>query len=171
MKKAVTYADWTALFERFGNGDDTIFEEMNFGTFDLDSGTALRFYTKAEEAYKKRKQNWLEKFQRSFQIQNIKSIDDFGVILLTGKKNLNPLIKFSKSKGLPDDLKSVLKKDLEDFIEEIKNNLKDNVQRDNKEREKMLMTISSFSINEPLQNSSIAEVQDLNSSTGRKIIF
>jgi hypothetical protein len=171
MKNPITYADWTQLFERFGNGDDSVFEEMPFGSFELDAGTAQRFYIKAEEAYKKRKQNWLEKFQRSFQIQNIKSADGFGAILLIGKRNLAPLIKFSDSKGLPEDLKTVLKKDLVDFVAEIKKSLKENLPKDDHNNEKMIITINSFSLNEASQNPFIDEVQNPNSSTGRQIIF
>lgn len=171
MKNPITYADWTQLFERFGNGDDNVFEEMAIGSFDLDAGTAQRFYTKAEEAYKKRKQNWLEKFQRSFQIQNIKSADDFGAVLLIGKNNLTPLIKFSNSKGLPEDLKTFLKKDLVEFAAEIKKSLKENLPKADHNNEKMIITINSFSLNEASQNPFIAEVQNSNSSTGRKIIF
>jgi hypothetical protein len=62
----VTYADWCNLFERFGNGDDTVFDEMNAGSFDLDAGTAERFYNQAEEAYKTRKKLWLEKISKIF---------------------------------------------------------------------------------------------------------
>ena len=98
MKKPVTYADWRSLFERFGSGDDTVFDEMNCGSFDLDAGTAERFYNQAEEAYKTRKKLWLEKFQRSFETQNIKSADDFGMVLLTGKKILFLFQNFQKQK-------------------------------------------------------------------------
>jgi len=65
MTAPTTYSDWAAVLERFGNGDDTVFEEMNAGNFTLDAGTAQRFYSRVEEVYKKRKQNWLDKFQRN----------------------------------------------------------------------------------------------------------
>jgi len=174
MKKPVTYADWIEIFEHFGNGNDDIFEKMDSGSFDLDAGTAQRFYTKAEEAYKKRKQNWLEKFQRSFQTQNIKSSDDFGIILLTAKKNLTPLLKFSNSKGLPEDLKNVLKKDLAEFVTEIKKSLKENISKTDNSKEKMLITINSFNLPEMAKENQAqinSKNNDENSSTMRKIIF
>lgn len=173
MKKTVTYADWCNLFERFGNGDDTVFDEMNAGSFDLDAGTAQRFYNQAEEAYKTRKKLWLEKFQRSFETQNIKSADDFGMLLLTGKKNLIPLSKFSQAKGLPEDLKTVFKKDLEEFVGEIKKSLKENLPKTGNDKEKMILIINSFRLPEnveanPVQNDS----KNIESSPlRRKIIF
>jgi len=173
MKKPVTYADWVEVFERFGNGNDGVFEEMDAGSFELDAGTAQRFYTKAEEAYKKRKQTWLEKFQRSFQTQNIKSADDFGIILLTGKKNLMPLLKFSNSKGLPEDLKKVLKKDLAEFVTEIKKTLKENISKSDNSKEKMLITINSFSLPEIAEQSQppVSAKNDEDSTPTRRNIF
>lgn len=174
MKKPVTYADWVEVFERFGNGNDGVFEEMDAGSFELDAGTAQRFYTKAEEAYKKRKQNWLENFHRSFQTQNIKSADDFGIILLTGKKNLTPLLKFSNSKGLPEDLKNFLKKDLAEFVAEIKKSLKENISKTDNSKEKMLININSFSLTEIAEQSQppvSSKNNEESTPTMRKIIF
>jgi hypothetical protein len=172
MKRPITYADWCNLFERFGHGDDTVFDEMNCGSFDLDSGTAKRFYNQAEEAYKTRKKLWLEKFQRSFEIQSIKSADDFGMVLLTGKKNLIPLSKFSYSKGLPEDLKTVFKKDLEEFVAEIKKSLKENLPKAGNDKEKMTLIINLFRLpieEVPFQDDSKNTVS--NSLTKRQIIF
>lgn len=146
MKKPVTYSDWVEIFARFENGEDAVLESMNSGNFDPDAGTAQRFYTKAEEAYKMRKKLWLDRFQRSFETQNIKSADDFGMILLTGKKNLLPLLGFSEAKGLPEDLRTVLKKDLQAFVNEIKKSLKDNVPKAGNDKEKILLTISLFGL-------------------------
>lgn len=173
MKKLITYADWIEIFERFGKGDDIVLEEMDSGNFDLDAGTAQRFYVKAEEAYKTRKKLWLGKFQRSFENQNIKSADDFGMLLLTGKKNLIPLSRFSDSKGLPEGLKAVFRKDLEEFVAEIKKSLKDNLPNTSKDKEKMILIINSFRLPEnveikPDQNNIEGEN---NLSTRRKIIF
>ncbi|RKS96669.1 hypothetical protein [Chryseobacterium defluvii] len=174
MKKPITYADWIEIFERFGNGDDTVLEEMDSGNFDLDAGTAQRFYIKAEEAYKTRKKLWLEKFQRYFENQNIKSVDDFGMLLLTGKKNLIPLSIFSDSKGFPEDLKIVFRKDLEEFVAEIKKSLKDSLPNTSKDKEKIILTINSFRLPENIvekldQNNN--EEEERNLSTRRKIIF
>jgi len=148
MTAPTTYSDWAAVLERFGNGDDTVFEEMNAGNFTLDAGTAQRFYSRVEEVYKKRKQNWLDKFQRSFQMQNIRTDDDFGIALRNGKQNLLPLSKFVSAKGLPEDLRKTLQKDLDDFVAEIKKSLKDNVSKTSNGREKMLVMLNTFGLPE-----------------------
>ncbi|WP_294285373.1 hypothetical protein [uncultured Chryseobacterium sp.] len=173
MKKPVTYSDWVEIFERFASGDDTVLENMNSGNFDLDAGTAQRFYIKAEEAYKMRKKLWLERFQRSFETQNIKSADDFGMILLIGKKNLLPLSGFSQAKGLPEDLKTVFTKDLQDFANEIKKSLKDNIMKAGNEKEKMLLTINSFGLPADIRITTDegADDREQNIPTKRKIIF
>lgn len=146
MKRPVTYAEWCMVFDRFSNGDDTVLDELDIGSFDLDSGTAQRFYTRAETAYRIRKEKWLEKFQRSAETQNIRSADDFGVLLFTGKKNLIPLLKFAESKGLPEDLKTVLKKDLEDFVTEIKKSLKESSLKTIHDKEKMILMLNIFAL-------------------------
>jgi len=173
MKNPVTYSDWIILFDRFGNGDDAVLQEMNSGSFDLDAGTALRFYTKAEEAYKTRKKLWLKRFQRSFETQNIKSADDFGMVLLTGKKNLSSLSGLAKAKGLPEDLKIALKKDLEAFVTEIKESLKKNLPKGGIDKEKMLLSISSFRLPENIEKNSgnLNDGQEKNITAHRKIIF
>ena len=44
MDIPTTYSDWVAILERFGNGDETVLDEMNAGHFVVDAGTAQRFY-------------------------------------------------------------------------------------------------------------------------------
>ena len=178
MTVPTTYSDWVAVLERFGNGDDTVFSAMNAGSFILDAGTAQRFYARVEEAYKKRKQNWLAKFQRSFQMQNIRTDEDFVIALRNGKQNLLPLSKFVSSKGLPDDLRKTLQKDLDEFIAEIKKSLKDNVSKTSNSREKMLVMLNIFGLPETQQEEAIQkksgnkkEENNIVPSTGRKIIF
>jgi hypothetical protein len=177
MAAPKTYADWVAILEKFGNGDDTVFEEMNAGNFVLDAGTAQRFYSRVEETYKKRKQIWLNKFQRSFEMQKIKTDDDFGIVLRDGKQNLLPLSKFVTSNGLPNDLRKTLHKDLSDFVDEIKKSLKDNVSKTNSSREKMLIMLNSFELFENPQQEQFQIKSNNNNSnniippTGRKIIF
>ncbi|MBS0623510.1 MAG: hypothetical protein JSS62_02700 [Verrucomicrobia bacterium] len=177
MTVPTTYSDWVAVLERFGNGDENVFEEMNAGSFVLDAGTAQRFYSRVEEVYKKRKQNWLDKFQRSFQMQNIRTDDDFGIALQNGKQNLLPLSKFVSVKSLPDDLKKTLKKDLDDFVAEIKKSLKENVSKTSNGKEKMLVMLNTFGLPEITQ---VEQVQKKSNNknenntippTGRKIIF
>ena len=105
MTVPTTYSEWTNLLDKFGDGDDTALEELSKGSFLVDAGTASRFYLRVENVYKKRKQNWLEKFQRSFQFQNFKTEDDFEIALRNGKQNLSSLSKFALLKGFPDDLR------------------------------------------------------------------
>jgi hypothetical protein len=172
-----TYSAWTKLLDQFGDGDDSALEELNDGTFIIDAGTATRFYIKVEETYKKRKQSWLDKFQYSFQLENFKTEDDFEIALRNGKQNLSPLSKFVIIKGFPDDLKKALKKDLEEFVNEIKTALKNNNSKLSKGREKMLILLNSFDLNstsEEILLSSKSNAKNTNeiiASTGRKIIF
>lgn len=172
-----TYSAWTKLLDQFANGDDSVLEELNKGTFIIDAGTANRFYINVEETYKKRKQSWLDKFQFSFQLQNFKTEDDFEIALRNGKQNLSPLSKFVTINGFPDDLKKTLKKDLEDFVNEIKTSLKKNNSKISKGREKMLLLLNSFDLNstsEEILMNSISNTKNTNeiiASTGRKIIF
>lgn len=172
-----TYSEWTAILDRFGRGDDTVFEEMNSGRFELDAGTAVRFYSRVEEVYKARKKSWLDNFQRSFQLQKLKKEEDFGIVLRDGKKNLSPLLKFVTSNGLPEDLRKTLQKDLEDFVAEIQRSLKDNVSKITNGREKMLMMLNTFGLFDnpgelPIKKESSYQSTSNNiSPTGRKIIF
>lgn len=147
MSFPTTYSDWVLLLGQFGDGDDASLEQLRMGTFSIDAGTAARFYLRVEEVYKKRKQSWLEKFQYSFRSQNFKSVSDFDMVLRNGRQNLYPLARFIALKGLPEDLKTTLKKDLEEFVAEIQQSLKDNVSKSSKEREKMLILLSAFGIN------------------------
>lgn len=170
-----TYSDWTAALERFSKGDDTVLADMDKGKFVLDAGTAQRFYSRVEEVYKARKKSWLDKFNNSFQVQNIKSDDDFGIIIRNAKVNLVPLSRFVLAKGLPEDLRSTLLKDLEDFVSEMKKSLKDNVSKTSNGREKMLMHLSNFGIYQPQQETPTQTITKSTTTTlpptGRKIIF
>jgi hypothetical protein len=177
MKSPTTYLEWSNLLDRFGNGDDTAVEELSKGSFTIDAGTASRFYSRVEEVYKKRKQAWLDKFQRSFQLQNFKTEEDYEIALRNGKQNLSPLNNFVLLKGLPNDLRETLKKDLEDFVAEIKKSLKDNVSKLSSGREKILILLNTFSLNHmPEEIKSDKEnnkqiTKEIIPSTGRKIIF
>lgn len=177
MKTPTTYFEWTILLDKFSNGDDAVIEELNMGSFAIDAGTAARFYTKVEEVYKKRKQSWLNKFQLSFHLQNFKTEDDFEIALRNGKQNLLPLIKFVTIKGFPEDLKKTLKKDLEDFVIEIKTSLKDNTSKVSRGREKMLILLNAFEIkviSEEFKIDVNNESRDTNkiiAPMSRKIIF
>jgi hypothetical protein len=148
MNTPTTYAGWVAVLERFAAGDDTTLDEINADSFMLDAGTAHRFYVRVEAAYKKRKQQWLEKFNRSFQTQSIRSINELQIIVRNGKQNLSPLSKFVSAKGLPEDLRQTLRNDLVAFINEIRQSLKEHVSRSSNEREKMLIILNTFGLNE-----------------------
>lgn len=176
MAAPTTYSEWTNLLDKFGEGDDTALEELSKGSFTVDAGTASRFYSRVEEVYKKRKQNWLDKFQRSFQLQNFKTEDDFEIALRNGKQNLAPLSKFVILNGLPEDLTKTLKKDLEDFVYEIKKSLKDNVSKIISGREKMLILLNNFGLNDiskeiETDKKNKQSTNEIIPPTGRKIIF
>jgi hypothetical protein len=177
MAVPITYSEWTNLLDKFGDGDDTALEELSKGSFKVDAGTASRFYSRVEDVYKKRKQSWLDKFQRSFLLQNFKTENEFEIALRNGKQNLSSLSKFVVLKGLPEDLRKTLKKDLEDFVSEIKKSLKDNVSKISIGREKMLILLSTFGLNdipEEIKTDKEKNKQNTNEiipPTGRQIIF
>lgn len=170
MKSPVTYADWADLFDRFGKGEEVL-DEMDSGHFDLDAGTAQRFYIRAEEAYKARKKMWLDQYQRNFSLHNVKTIEELEFVLQNNKKTISVLARFAHSNGLPNDLRENFVKDFTGFLSDFKKNLKDNTPKDNPQREQMLMVINSFTVNEFQQIQSVEEVHNPNPSTGRKIIF
>jgi hypothetical protein len=174
MSAPTTYLEWTNLLDKFSSGDDKAIDELSLGSFTLDAGTAARFCIKIEEVYKKRKQLWLDKFQRSFEFHNFKTENDFEIALRNGKQNLSPLRKFVELNGIPKDLQKTLKKDLEDFVAEIKKSLKDNLSKSSSGREKMLLIINKFDFNDNsntiLANTS-SNINQSTVTTGRKIIF
>jgi hypothetical protein len=177
MAAPTTYSEWTILLDKFGEGDDTALELLNKGSFTVDAGTASRFYLRIEEVYKKRKQNWLDKFQRSFYLQSFKTEDDFEIALRNGKQNLISIGKFVDLKGLPEDLRKILKKDLEDFVAEVKRSLRENVSKISNGREKMLLLLNTFGLKEITEEAKSenknngANTNEITPAIGRKIIF
>lgn len=177
MAAPVTYAEWVNLLDAFGTGDDTALESLRDASFTVDAGTGARFYFRVEEVYKKRKQIWLDNFQRAFQYQNCKTNDDFEIVLRNGKQNLIPLSRFVAIKGLPEDLKNTLKKDLEEFVSEIKTSLEGNVSKIARGRENMVMCISTFKlidlaeVNKVVEKNSTQNANEIIPVIGRKIIF
>jgi hypothetical protein len=172
MPASTTYAAWAILLDKFGEGDDSALEALGAGSFVVDAGTVSRFYQRVEQVYKKRKQSWLYQFQRSFQLQNFKTEDDVAIALRNGRQNLSPLSRFVMLKGLPDDLRKTLQKDLEDFVAEIKQSLKDHVSKTSNGREKMLVLLNSFGLTTNTGTNN--DNQNSNNNlppTGRKIIF
>ena len=106
-----------------------------------------------------------------------KTLNHFEIALRNGKQNLYPLSKFVVLKGLPEDLRKTLKKDLEDFVAEIKKSLKDNVSKISSGKEKMLILLNTFGLNdipEEIKTDKKSNKQNTNEiipPTGRKIIF
>lgn len=177
MSGPTTYAAWADLLDRFADGDDTALIELSEGSFTIDAGTAYRFYSRVEEVYRKRKQYWLDKFQRSFQFQNFKTDNDFEIAIRNGKQNLLSLSKFTILQGLPVDLQKTLQSDLEAFVGEVKKSLKANVSKISSGREKMLILLNTFDQNIfsdkcKSDNKNVGKQEsEITHPQGRKIIF
>jgi hypothetical protein len=175
MASIVTYAEWVAVLEKFSNGDDTVLTQMEQGSFVLDAGTAQRFYTKVEDAYKTRKKGWLDRFNRSFQFQKMKSENDLEIIFRDAKTNLATLLRFASAAGLPEELRKTLRKDIEDFVLEIKRSLKDDISKTVHNKEKMLLLLNGFGLYEASTGSTtktgFGQQPNTIPPTGRKIIF
>lgn len=179
MAAARTYAEWIQLFDRFGNGDDTVFDDLNSSEFIMDSDIAQRFSLRADEAYKKRKQIWKDRFYRSGGFLKLTKTDDFAMVIRDGKQNLLPLVKFVTSKGLPEAVRQTLHNDLSSSIAEIRRSLKDNItksrDRNRNDTEKMLLMVSTLDwvALAPLNNEPAGKESNNTCTpvTGRKIIF
>lgn len=177
MNGPSTYSSWVDLLERFAKGDDTSIAEIEAGSFTVDAGTAYRFYIKVEEAYKKRKQRWLNTFNGSFQMQTIRTISQLEIVIRNGKQNLLPLSKFIAAKSLPEDLRKTLQEDLSRFVEEIRKSMKDHLSRSSNDREKILTIMNTFGLNStsPSVNMPDAPAKKNDSTnnppSGRTILF
>lgn len=130
MKPPCTYFEWKEMLDRFSKGDDQQIHLMNEGTAILDAGTAERFMVLFEEAYKKRKQLWMDKFKNVTQTNNIRSSADFSVVISQVKSSLKNLIFYTELKPFREDLKKILRDDLTSFLEETKKSLKENAMRE-----------------------------------------
>ncbi len=130
MKAPDSYFEWKEILDKFSNGDDNVLHLMNEGTVILDAGTADRFMSLFETAYKNRKKLWMDKFRNGTQSHNIRSASDFSVIIAQAKNSLKNLVLYTDLKPFTTDLKKVLKDDLKSFIEEVKKSLKENALRD-----------------------------------------
>jgi len=173
MVAPTTYSEWSNLLDKFGEGDDIVLEQLSMGSFSVDAGTASRFYSRVDEIYRKRKQVWLDKFQRSARLQDLKSEGDFEIALRNAKQNLSSLNKFIALKSLPNDLRETLRKDLDDFITEIKKSLKDKIAKTTDGREKLLILLSSFGLADHTEEikTQVKSNHEIIPATGRKIIF
>jgi len=170
MKHPNTYLEWSIILEEFGSGNNEKLAEMEKGSFDADAGTASRFFNQIEKTYRKRKEQWLNSFTRSISINNIKSINDFELIIRGTNKKLIPIKNFIHLSSLPEDVKKILQEDFEKFLKEAKESLKDSSPRLSNQREKFLLILKSFG---NIKSSDIPKKNNLgsNNNSGRKIIF
>ena len=167
MPALSTYAQWTAAFACFEAGDDNVLNDMNDGQFVLDAGVAQRFYNRAEEAYRMRKQKWLDRFNRDMGASHLRSAAELGIVLQQAKAGLGPLARFVAAQGLPEHLKEALSKDLDVFVCEIKKSLKTNIDKKIQGREELLMQLNTFCLLGVVHIESAMH----GPVTGRKIIF
>lgn len=176
MTAPSTYYEWSLLLERFGLGDDSVTFDLQRGTFTFDSGTVYRFYNNVQDAYTERKKRWIDKFNRLFQIQKFRTENDISMILQDAKFYLQPIVKFIRIDAFPKDLRDVLKKDFDEFVNDIRKNIKDSIMRNHPHNEKMILIVNSFKFFE-----SEVQIDSSNNSNGasnsvetinkRKIIF
>jgi hypothetical protein len=176
MSPPSTYFEWSQLLEKYASGDDSVFIELEKGTYNLDSGTVYRFYNKVQEAYVERKKKWIDKFNRIFQIHLIKSENDLSIALQNAKGNLIPIAKFIKLNPFPENLRNTLNKDFAEFVTEVRNNLRKSLSEDNPRYEKMIIIINNFNLFDMSINNEISDDSSTNSASGeiqnkRRILF
>lgn len=140
-----TYFEWVDRLEQFAKGDDSLLADLEQGSFTVDAGTVYGFYKRVQEAYVERKKRWIDKFNRLFQVQYIKTENDLSILLQDAKVNLQPIAKFIRLKAFPDDLRDTLRKDFEDFVSEVWMNIRESVRKTQPRNEKMLMIVNTFS--------------------------
>lgn len=144
MPGPVTYFEWTDSLEKFAKGDDSVLAALEQGSFVTDAGTVYRFYTKAQEAYVERKKQWLDKFNRLFQVHYVRTENDISIVLQNAKGNLQPIARFIRLRAFPDDLRETLRKDFEGFVSEVRKNLRESVSKNQPRNEKMLLIVNTF---------------------------
>jgi hypothetical protein len=152
MLVPTTYYEWTDNMQRFASGDDSVISEMESAQFEIDAGTVYRFYSHVQASYVERKNLWIEKFNRLFQIQKVKSENELGVLMQSIKNSFNPIVKFINLPAFPDDLKTTLKADFNQFINELKNNMNESLKKEQPHNEKLLFVIHSFQFHEYYNN-------------------
>jgi hypothetical protein len=139
-----TYFEWAEKLEKFAQGDDSVLPDLQEGSFAVDAGTVYRFYNRVREAYVQRKKQWLDKFNRLFQVHYIRTENDISIVLQNAKSNLQPIAKFIRLKAFPEDLRETLKKDFEGFVAEVRKNIKESVSKNQPRNEQMLLIVNSF---------------------------
>lgn len=176
MSSPSTYFEWSRFLERFAGGDDAVLPDLEQGTFVVDAGTVYRFYNKVREAYVERKKQWGEKFNRSFQVQSIRTESDIEIVLRNAKTNLQPIARLIKLPALPRDLHETLRKDFEGFVADVRNNMKESIKKNQPHNEKVLFVINTFSFFEmsspgATKGDTTAEPESGSSPKNRRIIF
>ncbi len=144
MSSPSTYFEWCQLLERFAKGDDGVLSELEQGSFVVDAGTVYRFYNKVQDAYVERKKQWADKFNRSFQMQTIRTENDIALVLRDAKANLQPLARLISISAFPKDLQETLKKDFDGFITETRKNLRESIKKNHPGNEKLLFVVNTF---------------------------
>jgi hypothetical protein len=139
-----TYFEWTNILKQFAMGDDSVLSDLERGSFAVDAGTVYRFYRKAQETYVERKKEWIDKFNRLFQIQYIKTESDISIVLQNAKANLQPIAKFIRLSAFPTDLQDTLKKDFEGFVAEVRKNIRESVTKNQPSNERILLIVNTF---------------------------
>jgi hypothetical protein len=144
MPSPTTYFEWCGLLERFARGDDAVLSDLEQGSFVVDAGTVYRFYNQVQEAYVERKKQWADKFNRSFQVQAIRTENDIALVLRNAKANLQPIARLIGLAAFPQDLRETLKKDFDGFVTETKKNIRESVRKNHPGNEKILFVVNTF---------------------------
>lgn len=171
MKSPETYFEWKEICDLFSKGDDTVLPVMDAGIINMNSGTADRFALLFNDAYKKRKQLWLEKFSTITQKNYIRSTTDFSVMISQAKSGLKSLVLFSGLRPLHTDMQKLFREDLVSFVGEVKKTLRENALRERSDHFNHMLAmfdnldIGKVSVNAPGPDSTNSL------PTKRKIIF
>jgi len=175
MNAPKTYFEWKNILDQFSCGDDSVLPIMHEGEMKMDAGTAMRFANLVDQTYRKRKQIWVDKFNGLFKSQIIKNSSGFGVILNQTKGNLRLLIQFTQLAPFSTDLKKMLAEDLENYIQQIKKSIKDDLYKNRtSEMNSLLIIFDNLDVNKiSIVNKSQDTVSapDSNLPGKRRIIF
>jgi len=171
MSNFLTYSEWSIKLELFLAGNDDVLNDLKDAQFELDSGTASIFYKKLETVYDFQKKKWLDKFNKSIVDSNPKSDGELEFIFRNARSNLNALISFIKLNGIPEKLKNVFKNDLIQFITDIKQNMKEDIMKNNYANERIILIINNFNLSEKEFENKSEKSETNNNTSTRKIIF
>jgi hypothetical protein len=176
MPSPTTYFDWSQLLERYARGEDAVLSELEGGSFVVDSGTVYRFYNKVQEAYVERKKQWMDKFNRSFQVQSIRTESDMSIVLRNAKSYLQPIARLIKLSAFPKDLQDTLKKDFDGFVTDVRKNIKESVKKNQPGNERMLFIVNTFdfyenSFQSPLSQNSLSDSAQGTTPNKKRILF